>query len=239
MSSDQLSPRIHGGLSTAQKWENDVALLETIRAQIPFDELVPEQQFYNNKAKRNAKYTYQRSPYAKDDDDLFQGNDLLLKRFTRYYQKFMTWVNNPPCVICGCTETQCKGVRGPRSVEEKQGEAGRVEVYYCPRCDAVTTTFPRYNSPRKLLETRQGRCGEYANLFGCMLRAIGFEVRYISDFTDHVWVEVWSSRLERWIMADGCEGEIDKAAMYEKGWGKKLNYILAFTTDSVKKKKKP
>ena len=225
MSSDQLSPRIQRGLSTARKWESDISLLETIRAQIPFQELVPEH--FPHKSNLS-------SPYAKDDDDKYQGNDLLLKRLTRYYQKSMTWVNNPPCSICGCTETQLKGVRGPQTAEELLGEAERVEVYHCPTCDKETTTFPRYNSPRKLWDTRQGRCGEYANLFGCVCRAIGFEVRYIFDFTDHVWIEVWSSRLERWIMADGCEGEIDKAAMYEKGWGKKLNYILALTNDSVK-----
>ena len=106
-------------------------------------------------------------------------------------------------------------------------------VYFCPNCDGLTTTFPRYNNPRTLLQTRKGRCGEFANLFGFVCRAVGFETRYILDFTDHVWVEVWSNRQSRWIMADSCEGKIDAASMYEKGWGKKLSYIVAFTTDSV------
>jgi len=34
-------------------------------------------------------------------------------------------------------------------------------------------------------------------------------------------------------MADACEGKIDVPSMYEKGWGKKLNYILGITHDSV------
>ena len=34
-------------------------------------------------------------------------------------------------------------------------------------------------------------------------------------------------------MADSCEGKIDAPSMYEKGWGKKLSYILGFTIDSV------
>jgi thiol-disulfide isomerase/thioredoxin len=38
---------------------------------------------------------------------------------------------------------------------------------------------------------------------------------------------------ETWIMADSCEGIIDKPAMYEDGWGKKLSYQLGITTDSV------
>jgi len=106
-------------------------------------------------------------------------------------------------------------------------------VYYCPNCDGLTTCFPRFNNPRTLLQTRKGRCGEFANLFGFICRALGFEARYVLDFTDHVWVEVWSSRLSRWIMADSCEGKIDAPSMYEKGWGKKLDYIVAFTSDSV------
>ena len=66
----------------------------------------------------------------------------------------------------------------------------------------------------------------FANLFGFFCRAVGFETRYVLDFTDHVWTEVWSRRFGRWIMADSCEGKIDEPCMYEKGWGKKLNAIL-------------
>lgn len=117
--------------------------------------------------------------------------------------------------------------------EEREGQANRVEVYWCLMCNAETTLFPRYNHPGKLLETKKGRCGEYANLFGLFCRAAGFETRYISDFTDHVWTEVYSPRLGRWIMCDSCEGVIDAPSMYEKGWGKDLNYILAFTKESV------
>ena len=105
-------------------------------------------------------------------------------------------------------------------------------VYACPSCDGrQTTTFPRYNFAGKLFETRRGRCGEWANLFGLYCRAVGFETRYISDFTDHVWIEVWSDRRGSWIHADACEGKIDEPSMYEHGWGKKLNYILALSSE--------
>lgn len=173
------------------------------------------------------------SPYARPDDENYDGDDLFLKRLVLFFKESMTWVNNPPCVVCGSDQTTMAKCTGPITTEEREGEASRVERYHCPKCNDITTSFPRYNNPRAILKTRKGRCGEYANLFGLYCRASGFDVRYISDFTDHVWVEVWSNRLSRWIMADGCEGQIDSPSMYEKGWGKKLNYILAFTIDSV------
>ena len=129
-------------------------------------------------------------------------------------------------------EHKGKGMRGPETEEEKAGNASRVEVYNCKLCN-TETTFPRFNSPRALFKSRRGRCGEFANLFGTYCRALGFDTRYIHDFTDHVWVEVWSVRQQRWIHADSCEGLIDRPNMYEQGWGKKLNYAVGATHDSV------
>jgi peptide-N4-(N-acetyl-beta-glucosaminyl)asparagine amidase len=224
---EKLSARIRSGLATVKQWEADEDLLKECRNQIPFHLLCPDQ-FHHR-----SNIETEESPYAKDNDGAYRGDDLLLKRLTLYFKGIMTWVNNPPCELCGSTETKCRNTRGPMSPEELAGQANRVEVYWCPMCNAETTLFPRYNQPRKLLETKKGRCGEYANLFGLYCRAAGFETRYILDFTDHVWTEVYSNRLERWIMCDGCEGVIDEPAMYEKGWGKDLNSILAITTDSV------
>mmetsp|Transcript_760 Transcript_760/g.1304 ORF Transcript_760/g.1304 Transcript_760/m.1304 type:complete len:849 (-) Transcript_760:1998-4544(-) len=226
---DKLTSRINAGIATVQQWEADEQLLQECRAQIPFHLLCPDQFYHLYQEERICDD----SPYAKEDDMNYQGDDLLLKRLTLYFKQIMMWVNNPPCELCGSCDTKCRHVRGAIRPDEKEGQASRVEVYWCPNCNAETTLFPRYNHPRKLLETKKGRCGEYANLFGLFCRAAGFETRYISDFTDHVWTEVYSNRLGRWIMCDSCEGVIDAPSMYEKGWGKNLNYILAFTTDSV------
>lgn len=52
--------------------------------------------------------------------------------------------------------------------------AGVTEVYECNSCHQLTR-FPRYNNPRTLLTERRGRCGEFANCFTLICRAMGFE----------------------------------------------------------------
>ncbi|KAL3030530.1 hypothetical protein AAZX31_03G225800 [Glycine max] len=81
--------------------------------------------------------------------------------------------------------------------------ASRVELYRCTVCSQLTR-FPRYNDPMKIL-----------------------------DFTDHVWTECFSQFLGRWMHLDPCEGIYDKPLLYEKGWGKKLNYVIAIAKDGV------
>ena len=80
-------------------------------------------------------------------------------------------------------------------------------------------------------ETRCGRCGEFANCKALILRSMGFEVRHVTDWTDHVWVEVYSDSQQRWIHCDG--GKCDENLLYELGWGKKLTYIIAFSVEEV------
>jgi hypothetical protein len=106
-------------------------------------------------------------------------------------------------------------------------------VYFCPECNQNTTTFPRYNKAKKLLETKEGRCGEYANLFGCICRSVGLETRLVLDFSDHVWTEVLLG--DSWHMVDSCEGVLDKPSMYEHGWGKgpKLSYMIGIACDHL------
>ena len=167
---DEFASRIQSGIATVEAWDDDPTLLAECRLMIPLEELMSDT-----------------SSCSRDDDCLYSyetnPNALFLKRLAVHFQtNVMTWVNAPPCANCGKKESmECQATRPAETTEEKEGQARRVEVYHCKNCPGVVTTFPRYNSCRKLLETRTGRCGEYANLFGLYCRAVGFETRYVSD----------------------------------------------------------
>ncbi|KAM6176445.1 peptide-N(4)-(N-acetyl-beta-glucosaminyl)asparagine amidase isoform 3-T3 [Erethizon dorsatum] len=156
---------------------------------------------------------------------------LLLELLHWFKEEFFHWVNDISCTKCGGqTRSRDKSLT-PNEDELKWG-AHLVEDHYCDACQ-LNNRFPRYNNPEKLLETRCGRCGEWANCFTLCCRALGFEARYVWDYTDHVWTEVYSPSQQRWLHCDACEDVCDKPLLYEIGWGKKLSYIIAFSKDEV------
>ncbi|TYZ66324.1 hypothetical protein PybrP1_012478 [[Pythium] brassicae (nom. inval.)] len=159
--------------------------------------------------------------------------DELVQQLLRWFKReFFTWTNQPACRACGCADTALVRTVGPSTPEERAGDAGRVEVYQCPACSALTR-FPRYNNPVTLLDSRTGRCGEWANCFTLCCRALGFEARYVLDVTDHVWTEVYSEHAQRWLHCDACEEQLDCPLTYEAGWGKQLSYIFSAAHDEV------
>ncbi|XP_061884782.1 peptide-N(4)-(N-acetyl-beta-glucosaminyl)asparagine amidase isoform X1 [Entelurus aequoreus] len=157
--------------------------------------------------------------------------DFLVLELLRWFKyDFFSWVDCLPCSHCG-GQTQNTGSLSPTTDDLHWG-AQRVEKHQCQSCQR-STRFPRYNNPEKLLETRRGRCGEWANCFALCCRALGLEARYIWDSTDHVWTEIYSVSQRRWVHCDSCENTCDKPLLYEVGWGKKLSYIFAFSKDQV------
>jgi hypothetical protein len=153
-----------------------------------------------------------------------------------FKRDFFTWVNKPRCSNpdCGARPPSMEscGVSEPNAEEKTIGWAGRTEIYRCKECNQITR-FPRYNNPSHLLKTRRGRCGEWANAFCLICRSLSLDARYVLDFTDHVWVEVWLPSLQRFVHADCCEKTMDAPLMYESGWNKKLTYILSFSRYGV------
>ncbi|XP_013882022.1 peptide-N(4)-(N-acetyl-beta-glucosaminyl)asparagine amidase [Austrofundulus limnaeus] len=156
--------------------------------------------------------------------------DFLVLELLRWFKQNFSWVDSLPCSQCG-GPTQHGHALTP-SADDLRWGAQRVENHYCQSCQ-LSTRFPRYNHPEKLLETRRGRCGEWANCFTLCCRAVGLEARYIWDSTDHVWTEIYSVSQRRWLHCDSCENVCDKPLLYEVGWGKKLAYVLAFSKDQV------
>ena len=119
---------------------------------------------------------------------------------------------------------------------EQLGNASRTELYQCRTCSSYTR-FPRYNKALWVTTTQRGRCGEYSMLLYRMLRVLGYEnVRWVVDWADHVWAEVWlggssdnteGSNNGRWVHLDPCEAAVDNPLLYES-WGKNQTYIVAF-----------
>ncbi|CAH8626609.1 unnamed protein product [Heterobilharzia americana] len=172
--------------------------------------------------------------------DKVEPRDFLQELMLWFKGEFFKWADNFECKACG-SKMVSKSTDQPRQ-NEMDGDANVVEVYICksnPKHPPYR--FPRYNNPKKLLETRLGRCGEWANCFTLFLVSVErsshqpwFEsCRLIMDWTDHVWCEVWledrETNRKRWIHCDPCEGQIDKPLLYESGWNKKVNYIMAYT----------
>ena len=126
--------------------------------------------------------------------------DLAVYELCQWFKKdFFTWVDKLKCDKCKIDMTLIN-VGQPTPQESADG-AGRVEIYKCPAC-GVNGRFPRYGQvPGKLLESRKGRCGEWANCFALILRAFGFLTRHVNDFADHVWCEFYSE-VSRFLLID-------------------------------------
>ena len=159
-----------------------------------------------------------------DRIDPFEG-DAKIAEITKWFKEdFFTFVKEIRCHNCGA-ETQQPRAGIPSETEAKH-LAQRCELYKCSQCGAITR-FPRYNDVCILLETRKGRCGEFVNTFGAILKTLGYDVRLCDDQNDHVWVEFWSDEKGRYVHIDPCENIIDAPLTYEKGWGKKETWVVA------------
>lgn len=159
----------------------------------------------------------------------------LLKELLKWFKRdFFKWVNNPSCYNCGETDnTKINFLRAeqPSRQEYLNGKASRSEVFQCLSCGAEIR-FTRYEDALYLLlHSRKGRCGEWAKAFTLVCRSLGYTVRMVHDWTDHVWTEVFIDG--KWYHCDSCEESFDEPLMYETGWGKKLTYCIGTSNEYV------
>lgn len=200
----------------------DAELQEKARKSIPIVDLEIVTMTRIRQLQKHAKFN--RTNAEKEVEDV---KDLFLMELLHWFKyKFFTWVDSPKCTACfsECSRQEVVPSDDPR--------CSRIEIHKCTKC-GTRVKFPRYTDPEPLLTLRRGRCGEWANTFTLLCRALGYDARFVHDETDHVWTEVWSICEKRWIHVDPCEDVMDRPLMYEKGWKKKLSYIIAYSKDEV------
>ena len=234
---EDFARRLDGGVRTVLAYENAEARAAAL-AVIPVARLKREADALVARAAERAAENERGS--ARADDVSVRGRDIsrrdaLLLRLLRWFKReFFEWCDAPACLACGCADAPSPTGPGVPTPEEARHGASRVETYACASATCgASIRFPRFNDATKLLQTRFGRCGEWANCFALCCRALEFETRWVLDWTDHVWTEVYSEAQERWLHCDACEDACDAPKMYERGWGKKLSFVVAFGKDDV------
>ncbi|KAG9395138.1 Transglutaminase-like superfamily [Carpediemonas membranifera] len=150
----------------------------------------------------------------------------LVKALASWFHREFTFIKDVPCEACGHPTCRPSG-RDMPGIAEISHDAMTVELYTCPTCHR-TTRVPRYRDVAYLLtHWRRGRCGEFALAFTTLCLAVGLEARMVFDLADHVWVEYYDRQRRTFVHVDPCENAVDTPLMYEKGWGKQIDVVIA------------
>eukprot|EP01025_Chloroclados_australasicus_P041247 TRINITY_DN4355_c0_g2_i2.p1 TRINITY_DN4355_c0_g2~~TRINITY_DN4355_c0_g2_i2.p1 ORF type:complete len:640 (-),score=45.23 TRINITY_DN4355_c0_g2_i2:272-1933(-) len=211
--------QITSSVQKVMKYEDPVCQAQALSV-IPKDEILED-------AQEMVEINYE---FGEDTD--MDKEDYVAQALLKWFKSYFSWVDQPACEHCNHKKTMGAGITVANN-SEKQYDCSRVELYQCAQCHQINR-FPRYNDPGKLLTTRRGRCGEWANAFTLCCRAMELKARFVLDWTDHVWTEYYSHKKQRWVHLDPCECSYDQPLLYESGWGKKLDYAIGFSIYGAK-----
>ncbi|CAG5015143.1 unnamed protein product [Parnassius apollo] len=214
-------------LQKVQMLFNDILKYENEEIQALAREHIPLVTLQLNAIERVREHQRQLKNGEETGNDLSYEIALLMELLGWFKNEFFSWVDKPDCEQCGAPTIH------ERNENMKIGtETCRVEIYKCTQCSGEVH-FPRHNDVAMLLQTRRGRCGEWASCFTLFRRALGYDTRYVYDATDHVWCEIFDYDTNTWLHADPCEYLLDAPLTYSCGWKKKLTYVIAVSRDDL------
>lgn len=199
-----------------QQYE-DEALLSGGRSLIPVERLTLQTTLRMRSLQRSIK-TGEYSATEPNFEDLF-----LIELVDWFRTSFFEWVDSLPCNRCGNARPASRGMR-------YASDGTRIEV---SECCGQSLQFYRYNDVARLLLSRRGRCGEFANTFTFLCRCLGYDARLVQATFDHVWTEVYSATQRRWVHIDPSDGVIDAPLMYQHGWKRNVDYVMAYSRYEV------
>ncbi|KAF8677000.1 Transglutaminase/protease-like protein [Rhizoctonia solani] len=198
-------------------------LLDLAREQIPMERIRAEA----------TALQQSDSPLACEQDALAQ---VLVHWFKHEYFK---WADPIKCPRCA-GPTSASGMVPPTPYE-RSGGAGRVELHVCRgengACDG-SFRFPRYKNPKRSQVSDENAhrkmwgMGEFVHVIPKGAFSL-HDLQLVWNKEDHVWNEYFSPGAGRWIHTDSCEAARDQPLLYDRGWGKKMSYIFAFSIDGA------